>query len=321
MNSLKVALACLALVAVTWTAQAEVYPSRPVRIILPFGPGDVADITTRIVAERLGDKLGQRFVIGNQPGAGGIAAAHSALSAAPDGYTLTVFTSGTAISVSQFKSLPFDPVEDFIPVSTFGYFGFTVVTNAASQYQTLGDVLKAAREAPGKLNIGTLNVGSTVNLTAELLKSTANVNLTIIPYRTSPEVLIALLQNDVQVAVGSYSALRSGIDDKRLRVIATTGPTRSQVLPDVPTVQEVGGGEFEARSWAGLFAPKGTPAEAIAILQRGLVEVLAMPDVKQRLLNLGIEAKASSSDELTAWLQADIKKWGAVIERAGIPKQ
>ena len=321
MNSLKLALASLAFVAFTSTALAEVYPSRPVRIFLPYGPGDVSDIATRVIADKLGEKLNQRFVIENRPGAGGIAAAQSALSATPDGYTLIVFTNGVAISVSLLKSLPFDPAKDFIPVSTFGYFGFTIVTNASSQYQTLGDVLKEAREAPGKLNIGTLRAGSTVNLVAELLKSTANVNLTVIPYRTTSEALIALLRNDVEVAVGSYAALRSGIDDKKLRVIATTGPTRSQVLPSVPTVQEGGGGKFDALSWAGLFAPKGTPADAIATLQRSLVEILAMPDVKQRLLKLGIEAKASNSDELGARQDADTKKWGEVIERAGIPKQ
>jgi tripartite-type tricarboxylate transporter receptor subunit TctC len=321
MNFLKAALASMALVVFTSMALADVYPSRPVRIFLPYGPGDVSDIATRIIADKLGEKLGQRFVIENRPGAGGIAAAQSALSAMPDGYTLIVFTNGVAISVSLLKSLPFDPGTDFIPVSTFGYFGFTLVTNASSQYQTLGDVLKAAREAPGKLNIGTLRAGSTVNLVAELLKSTAKVNLAVIPYRTTSEALIALLRNDVEVAVGSYAALRSGIDDKKLRVVATTGPTRSQVLPSVPTVQEAGGGEFDALSWAGLFAPKGTPAEAIAILQHSLIEVLAMPDVKQRLLKLGIEAKASNSDELGARQAADTKKWGEVIERTGIPKQ
>jgi tripartite-type tricarboxylate transporter receptor subunit TctC len=321
MNSFKVALASLALMAIASMAMADSYPNRPVRVFLPYGPADVSDVATRIVADRLGEKLGQRFIIENRPGAGGIAAAQSALSATPDGYTLIVFTNGVAISVSLLKSLPFDPPKDFIPVSTFGYFGFTLVTNASSKYETLGDVLKAAREAPGKLNIGTLRAGSTVNLVAELLKSTAKVDLAIVPYRTTSEALLALLRNDVEVAVGSYAALRSGIDDKKLRVIATTGPTRSQVLPSVPTVQEAGGGDFDALSWAGLFAPKGTPPEAIATLQHGLIEVLAMPDVKERLLKLGIEAKDSTSEELGVREAADIKKWGEVIDRAAILKQ
>ena len=152
-------------------ACAQNYPNRPVRLILPFGPGGVADVTARIVTEKLGEKLGQRFIIENMPGAGGITAARAVLSSAADGYTLALLSNGTAISVSLFKSLKFDPVTDFVPVSSMGYFDFIFVTQAGSPYRTLADVIKAAKEKPGALNVGTINVGSTQNLSAQLFKS------------------------------------------------------------------------------------------------------------------------------------------------------
>lgn len=301
-------------------AQAN-YPTKPVRIILPFGAGGVADITARIVAERLGDKLGQRFVIENQPGAGGITAARSVLSSPADGYTLAMLTNGTAISVPLFKSLPFDPVKSFAPISSLGFFDFIVATNSTSELHTIADVVKAARAEPGKLNIGTINVGSSQNLSAELFKSTANADLTIIAYRGSPEVIIALLRNDVNVMIDNYAAMRASLGDGKIRAIASTGARRSEWLPDVPTVQESGGGDYEVLSWNALFAPAGTPGEVIAKLNGALQEILASPDVKKRLLELGIEAKAGTPEEMAARLKGDIEKWSRVIERAGIPKQ
>src|SRR5215510_174412 len=178
-------------------AEAARYPSRPVRFVLPFGAGGVADVTSRLTAEKLGEKLGQRFVVENQPGAGGINAARTVISAAPDGYTLGLVTNGTAISVPLFKALPFDPVKDFTMISRLGTFDLVFLVNAQSAFRTLADVVKAAREQPGKLNVGTINIGSTQNLGAELFKSTAGVDFQVVPYRNSPEIIVGLLRNDV----------------------------------------------------------------------------------------------------------------------------
>src|SRR6202158_937934 len=153
------------------SAQAQTYPTRPVRVILPFAAGGIADITTRLIAEKMGDKLGQRIIVDNQPGAGGISAAPSVRAAPADGYTLALVTNGTAISVPLFKTLPFDPLKDFVPISGFGTFDLAMTANAASPYRTLGDFLKEAKASPGKLNVGTISVGSTQNLGAELLRS------------------------------------------------------------------------------------------------------------------------------------------------------
>jgi tripartite-type tricarboxylate transporter receptor subunit TctC len=314
-------LTMLAAFGVVSSADAQSYPTRPVRVIVPFAAGGVADITVRVVSDKLAEKLGQRFVVENAPGAGGIAAARAALAGGADGYTLALLTNGTAISVALFKSLPFDPLKDFTPISSLGYFDFIFATNSQSKFSTLQDILKAAREQPGKLNVGTINVGSSQNLSAELFKSTAQVSVTTIPYRATPEVIVALLRDDVHFMIDNYAAMKSGLDDKKIRPIATTGLTRSVVLTDVPTVHESGVPGYDVTSWNALFAPAGTPPAVIDTLNRGLREVLAMPDVKQRLLQLGIEAKASSPDEIKARLQGDIEKWGGVIERAGIPKQ
>ena len=316
---------CLGLAAIAGAvlpaAAQSNYPNRPVRVILPFGAGGVADITARVVSERLGDKLGQRFIIENMPGAGGIAAARGALSAAPDGYTLALLSNGTAVSVPLFKSLPFDPLKDFVPISSLGYFDFVIGTNAESDFKTMKDALAYGKANPGKLNVGTINIGSTQNLSAELLKSAAGVQFQIIPYRGTPEVIIATLRNDVNIMSDNYSAMKSNLQDGKIRAIATTGEKRSVVLKDVPTVQESGVPGYDVVSWNAFFAPKGTPKEVVDTLSAALKDVLAQPEVKARLLDLGIEAQWSTPEEIQGRLKSDIDKWTKVIEQAGIQKQ
>jgi tripartite-type tricarboxylate transporter receptor subunit TctC len=320
-GALAAAMAFAALLPMPQIARAQNYPSRPVRLILPFGAGGVADVTARIVTEKLGEKLGQRFVIENMPGAGGINAARAVLSSPADGYTLALLSNGTAISVSLFKSLNFNPVTDLVPVSSMGYFDFIFVTKAGSPYPTLAEFIKAAKEKPGALNVGTINVGSTQNLAAQLFKSTAGVDVTIVPFRSSPDVLIALLRGDIQMAIENYTAVQSHIADKAVMAVSSSGFVRTTFLPDVPTVKEAGGGDFEARSWNAIFGPGGTPPDVIRTLNAALREVLDMPELQQRALDLGIEAKASSPEEILDRLKGDIDKWAAVIERAGIAKQ
>jgi tripartite-type tricarboxylate transporter receptor subunit TctC len=308
------------LAVATTAAAAETYPSRPIRLVVPFGAGGVADISSRIVAEKLGDQLGQRFVIDNQPGAGGIAAGRSVLSAPRDGYTLALFTNGTAISASLFN-LPFDPLKDFAPISTMGYFDCLFVTNAKSPFHTLQDVLKAAREKPGTLNVGTVARGSTQNLTAELFKSTAGVDFVIVPFRTTPEAVIALLRDDIQMVIDFYAGLKPGLSDSSTRATAWSAAKRSPALPDVPTVQEAGVPGFDVTSWNAFYAPTDVPGNVIETLNGGLRTALADAEVKRKLLDLGIDSRPSTPDVLDAQMRADIKKWAEVIARAGIPKQ
>jgi tripartite-type tricarboxylate transporter receptor subunit TctC len=297
------------------------YPGRPVRFVLPFAAAGVADITARVAAEKLGDKLGQRFVVENQPGPGGIAAARAVLSQPPDGYTIGLVTNGTSISAAIYKALPFDPVKDFATISTIGAFDLVFATNVDSDFKTFGDFINASRAQPGKLNVGTINVGGTQNLAAELLKASAGLNFQIIPYRGTPDVIVALLRNDVQLMVDFYAPMKSTLLDNKIRAVATTGKERSPFFTAVPTVAEAAVPGYEVVSWNGVFAPHGTPAQIIDVLNKAIREIVGTAEVKQRYAELGIEAKASTPEELKTRLSADIGKWAAVIERAGIPKQ
>lgn len=297
------------------------YPDRPVRLILPFGAGGVADITTRLVAEKLGDKLGQRFVVENNPGAGGVSAARAVMQSPADGYTLAVFSNGTAVSVNLFKSLPFDPIKDFVPVSAMGYFDLVLVTNANGPYKTLGDFIKAAKEKPGQLNVGTIAAGSSQNLGAELFKSVTGLDFVIVPFKTSGDVLVGLERNDVQMATEFYAALRGSLDAKKFIPVAISGTQRGAYLPNAPTAKEAGEPKWEVTSWNAIFAPAGTPPDVIATLNKALNEVLADPEVKKKALEMGIDARGSTPQEIEARLKADIEKWGKVIDTAKIEKR
>ena len=297
------------------------YPDKAVRIVLPFAAGGVADITARIIAEKLGDRLGQRFYVENQPGAGGIAAARTVISSPPDGHTLALLSNGTAISVSLFRKLPFDPLRDFEPVSSLGFFDFVFCTGAGSEFKTLGDFIAAAKARPGALNVGTINIGSTQNLSAELFKTAAGIDFTIIPFRATPEAQISLMQGDIALLIDSYSSMKGNLADRKFRALASSGAVRSEATPEVATLQESGVAGYDVVSWNALFAPAGTPAEIVRTLNSTLQVILADADVKKRLIELGIEARAGTPQEISARLRSDIDKWRDVIEKAGIQRQ
>jgi tripartite-type tricarboxylate transporter receptor subunit TctC len=319
--ALTVMAACAPAVASPAARAQANYPNRPVRIVVPFAAGGVADTTARIIAEKLSESLSQRFFVENQPGAGGIAAARSVMSAAPDGHTLIMLTNGTAISVSVFERLPFDPLKDFAPVSSLGFFDFIFCTSASSGFTTLGDFIAAAKAKPGALNVGTINVGSTQNLSAELFKTAANIDFTIVPYRGTPEVEVSLLQGNIALMIDSYSAIKGNIAEGKFRALASSGPVRSESMPDLATVQESGVNNYDVVSWNALFAPARTEPEIVKTLNAALQDILADAELKKRLLTLGIEAKASTPEEIASRLKSDIDKWQSVIEKAKIPKQ
>ena len=301
-------------------AQAH-YPDRPVRIVVPFAAGGVADTTARIVAEKLSNKLGHRFYVENQPGAGGITAARTVIASPPDGYTLIMLTNGTAVSVSLFEKLPFDPVKDFEPVSSLGFFDFVLCTGASSGFKTLDEFIAAAKARPGTLNVGTINVGSTQNLSAELFKTAAGIDFTIVPYRGTPEAEVSLLQGNIALLIDSFSALMGNIADGKFRALASSGAVRSETIPELATVQESGVAEYDVVSWNALFARAGTPDEIIKTLNDALRDVMGDIEIRTTLFALGIEPKAGTPEEIEARLKSDINKWRAVIEKANIPKQ
>ena len=320
LNALRTVAAVLVALAAMPTC-GQTWPTRPVKIVLPFGAGGVADVSSRIIADKLGERLGQRFLIENMPGAGGISAAKTVLAAAPDGYTLGLVTNGTAISAALFNELPFDPTVDYVMISTLGTFDLVFAVDAASPYKTLADFITAAKASPGKLNVGTVNVGGTQNLGAELFKSAAGIDVQIIPFRNSPDIVVGLLRSDIQMMVDFPPAVKGQLDDGKLRLLATSGPKRSPSMPNLVTVTEAGVSGCEVTSWNGLFAPRGTPPPVVALINATVKDVLAQADVTQRLLELGIEARPSSPEELMALFKADVRKWGGVIATVGIEKK
>jgi putative tricarboxylic transport membrane protein len=301
-------------------AQSE-YPSRPVQLIVPYGAGGIADVGMRILADKLTGRLKQQFVVENRPGAGGIIAAKAGASAAPDGYTVLMTGNNNAISAALFKSLPYNVLTDFASTSTTSFFDLLIVTKAGSPLKSVQDIVNAARANPGKLNVATINPGSTQNLAAELFRSTADIKVTIVPFRTSPDMATALLRGDVDIAFEFYAAIQGQIADGKVVALASTGPKRTAYLPAVPTVQEGGIKGYEVASWNGISVPAATPKPVIQVLTRAINDVLPDPDVQEKAKKLGMEMRGSTPEEMTARLRGDIAKWTAVIEKAGIPKR
>jgi putative tricarboxylic transport membrane protein len=296
------------------------YPTRPVTLIVPYAAGGVADVGMRIICDRLSDRLGQQFVVENRPGAGGVVAAQAGASAAPDGYTMLMTGNNTAIAEALFKSLPYNALTDFHSVSTAAFFDLLIVTRAGSPLKSVQDIIDAARKNPGKLNIGTITPGSTQNLAADLFVSTAGINAAIVPFRGSPDMASAVLRGDVDVAFEFYAAINGLLIEKKIVALASTGPQRTAYLPEVPTAIESGLKGFEVQSWNGLSVPAATPASVVTTLNAAMKDIIPTPLVQERARQMGMAMRWSTPEDMTARLKGDIAKWGAVIEKAGIPK-
>lgn len=302
-------------------AQPPAFPTKALRIVVPFAAGGVGDLTARAVATGLAERLGQPVVIDNRPGAGGVVAADAVARAEPDGHTLFLMSNGTAVSASLFRSLPYDTLADFAPVSTLGFFDIAVLVPADSPHATLPQLLAHARARPGQLNIGSINIGSTQHLAAELFKSSAAIDAQVVPFNGTPALITALRGRQVDVGVEILGPTLPQVRAGALRVLAVTGEQRSAVLPDVPTAVELGVQGFVATSWNALAAPARTPRLVVERLQREVVATVATPAVQQQLRALNVEPRTSTPGQAAALLKTDIERWRAVIERAGIPRQ
>ena len=300
---------------------AETYPTKPVRIIVPYGAGGIADVTMRLVADDLSKRFGQQFFIENRPGAGGVVGMQTARDAPADGYTLVMLGGGLTIAKALFKSLPYDIETDFIPVSTTASYGLVIATKAGSSYKTIKDVIASAKARPGTLNFGTINAGSGQNLSAELFRTMAGIDVTIIPYKTTPDLANAVLRGDVDVAFEYFAGFQSQITNNQMTVLATTGHERAGNTPEVPTASEAGLAGYEVTSWNGLAVPKGTPREIVTTLNRAVVEALKSPPVQKFSQEAGMDARGMSSENLHARIASDVAKWSQVIEKTGIQKR
>jgi tripartite-type tricarboxylate transporter receptor subunit TctC len=238
-----------------------------------------------------------------------------------DGHTLLLMSNANAVSAGLFKTLPFDPVKDFTPVSLMGTFDLAIVTSAESRFQTLPELLAWAKANPGKLNIGSINIGSTQHLTAELFKSVAGLDAQVVPFNGTPAVMTALRGAQIDVAVEVLSPVLPQIKGGALRALAVTGPKRNAALPQVPTAKEGGVPNLVSTSWNGLGVPAKTPQAVVDRLNKEVNAALQNPAVRQKLLDLNVEPHPSTVPQAQEWLQTEIKRWGDVIQRAGIQKQ
>jgi tripartite-type tricarboxylate transporter receptor subunit TctC len=302
-------------------ALAQGYPAKPVRIVLPFGPGGVADITTRTLAPKMSEGLGQQVVVENLPGAGGIRASETVARAEPDGYTLLLLTNGNAVSQALFKSLPYDPVNDFAMISTVGFFSMVIVTRGDAPYKTLQDVIAAAKANPGKLNIGSITPGGTQHLAAELFRSSAGIDALVVPHKTTGEVIVATRNGNLDISVDFIAPLISQIRSGALRALAVTAGKRFAGLPDVPTALEAGVPGYDVASWNALAAPAKTPRAVLDRVRAELVKALADADVQKRFAELGVEGRSSTPEQLRDFFTSESARWSRVVEAAKIPKQ
>jgi tripartite-type tricarboxylate transporter receptor subunit TctC len=314
-----VALTCAAVPNDGARAAGEAYPNKPVRILVPYGAGGAGDLTIRLLANKLSQNLKQPFIIENRPGAGGIAAMRAVLSAPADGYTLGEMGNGQAISMSLFQ-LPYNVLNDFAQISIAASFAILLAVPPTSPYKTVKDLVEAARRTPGKLNLGAISPGSTQNLSAHLFQQVSGAQFTIVTYRTTPDLVTALLRGEVDLGFDYYAGFESTISPNKLRIIATSGEKRDPVLKDVPTVKESGLPDYAVTSWNGVGAPAGLPPEIITLLSAEIRRALMAPDVQDRMLHLGLDARGSTSEEMHDQMARDIAKWRDVIEKAGIPR-
>jgi len=297
------------------------YPIKPIKLVVPFGPGGIADLTARIVGQKLSAKLGQSVVIENRPSAGGIVAGELVAKSEPDGYTLLLMSNGTAVSSAIFQKLPFDPVKDFEPISTLGYFDIGFFVNQTSPYKNLQEFIAAAKTHPGKMNIASINIGSTQHLSTELLKNLGSLDIQVVPFNGTPAVVTALRGGQVDAALEILGPMVPQVKSNAVKLLAVSSKKRSAFFPEVPTIEQSGIKEYAASSWNAIAAPAKTPEKIITLLNQAINEVVKETEVKVKLDEIYVEAQGSTPKELKNLLENDIKRWSLVIEKAHIPKQ
>ena len=314
-------LCALACVLAAANAAAQAYPVKPVKIVVPFGAGGIADITARVLALKMSETMGQQVIVENRPSAGGIVAAEAVAKSDPDGYTLLLMSNGTAVSAGLFKTLPYDTIKDFAPVSTAGFFDLVLLANGDAPFATVKDLVAFAKANPNKLNIGSINIGSTQHLAAELFKSMAAIDAQVVPFKGTPAVITALRGGEIQVAIEILGPAMAQIKAGSLKALGIASTRRFAGLPNVPTIAESGVPGYQASSWNGIAVPAKTPRAIVERLQKEISVAVAAPEVWQRLQDLGVEARSSTPEALRDLLASEIAKWGAVIEKAKLEKQ
>ena len=314
---------CVAGLSVAPAALAQAYPTKPVRVVVPYPPGGVGDTTMRAIAQQLSESLGQPFVIDNKPGASQMIGADAVAKAAPDGYTLFLGSvTSLAINVSSQKKMPYDPVKDFAPVSMLYFSPMYLVVNPAVPAQSVKELVALAKAQPGKLSFASIGQGGSIHLAGEMFKSMAGVDITHIPYKGSAPAITDIIGGQVSLmfdaGVSALPQVRAG----KLRALAITTAKRVDSTPELPTVAEAGGlPNYEATLWFGLVAPAATPRDIVNRLSQELAKILRQPALQARFANLGVEFSASSPEEFATYIRAETLKWGKVFRDAKVEQE
>ncbi len=310
---------CAAAVLFAPHAAAQAWPSKPIRLMVPFPPGGSTDIVARIVAQKLSERLGQAIVIENRGGGGGTLGTAAVARMAPDGYNLTVASTSThVVAPGVYAKLEYDPVKDFAPIGLMAVSPYLLVVNPALPAKTLKELVEFARSKPGKLNYASAGVGSTTHLAMEMLKSVSGTYMLHIPYNGNGPAGVAVVSGQVEILFGSLPALLSQARSGRVRALAVGTPKRSPSLPDVPTVAESGYAGFDASLWLALMAPAGTPQPVVDRVNRELVSLIATPDMKAALDKAGAEPLTGTPADLAAMIRDGVPKYAKIIKAAGI---
>jgi tripartite-type tricarboxylate transporter receptor subunit TctC len=311
----------LALLCALGPARAD-YPERPVTIVVGYPPGGPSDVLARVIARKLGELLGQPFVVDNRPGAGGNLAGEVVAHAEPDGYTLLMGNNSIlATNASLYAKIGFDPIKDFSPISLIGSQANILVVNPNVPAHTMGELIDLAKANPGKLNFASSGFGAAAHLAGELFKTMAQIDIVHVPYKGAGPALQDVISGQDQMMFATAASVVGMIKGGQVRALAVTTLKRTSILPDIPTVDELGLKGFEATTWHGLVAPDGTPKDIVATLHRAVVAALNDADVRHSLNELGVDIVGDSPEEFSAYIQAEIPKWAAVIKASGAAAQ
>jgi tripartite-type tricarboxylate transporter receptor subunit TctC len=308
----------LAWAALAPLAPAQEYPAKPVRIIIGFPPGGATDLVSRLMAPKYTGLLKQQFIVDNRPGANGVIGSDLAAKAAPDGYSIHLATVGTLVLSPATGKVPYDPLKDFAPISQAVALQNIFIVHPTLPARTLKELIALARAKPGALNFASAGVASTGHLAGELFKSMAKVNLVHVPYKGGGPAIVDLVAGHVEIFVAIISTAVPQVRAGKARALAVTGPRRAAALPDVPTVAEAALKGFEATTWYGYVVPAATPRPVVERLHKATVTVLEMADVKQVLLDQGIESAPSSPEQFAAYIKSETGKWTKLIRASGI---
>jgi tripartite-type tricarboxylate transporter receptor subunit TctC len=318
-TTLLVLIAVLGPTAVTALAQS--YPNKPIRVVVPFAAGGAVDTLARLLGAKFSDIFHQPVIVENRAGAGGNIGADAVAKAAPDGYTILQNTNGQAISPALYRTLPFDAVKDFIPVTQLVATSTVLVANPKLPAKSIDDLIALAKSKPGRLNYGMTGVGNALHLTMEMLKRAAGIDMEAIPYRGDAPLNAALIAGDIDVAIVPLATARALIESGQLRALAVIGSKRSAALPQVPAVAEDALPGFESSGWQGLFVPANTPRDIVMVIQRAAVKALNSPDVLERLKAFGNDPVGSTPEEFEAKFKADLATFAKIVREAHIPLQ